>query len=354
MGINANLWTGKRIVVTGHTGFKGSWLTLILHNLGAQVYGISLPAIQPRSLYEDAKISELLSEEFIQDIRNFENLSTIINKIKPDYIFHLAAQALVRESVIDPIETISTNVMGTANLLIVALKNANLLGITVATTDKVYENEENGKSFKEFDKLGGKDPYSASKAATELVTRALVLSNNPHRIPVSTVRAGNVIGGGDWAADRLIPDIVRAVESQETLEIRNKNATRPFQHILDCLSGYLLVAQEHMPKKNVKVFNSYNIGPDKSISVLEAVNWFLTIIGNELQIVEKSAKIEEHIELHLDNSKAKNELKWLPHYSPEESLRNVANWYQKNMKGIDARILMLNDLSEYKGFLSAV
>ena len=127
------------------------------------------------------------------------------------------------------------------------------------------------------------------------MTRALVLSNNPHRIPVSTVRAGNVVGGGDWAADRLIPDIVRAVESQETLEIRNKNATRPFQHILDCLSGYLLVAQEHILEKNVKVFNSYNIGPDKSLSVIEAVNWFLTKVGNELQIVEKSAKIEEHI-----------------------------------------------------------
>ena len=354
MGINEKLWRDKRVLVTGHTGFKGSWLTLILHNLGAQVYGISLPAIQPRSLYEDAKISELLTQEFMQDIRDLEKLAVIINQIKPDYIFHLDAQSIVRESVLDPIGTISTNVIGTSNLLLEALKHANLLGITVATTDKVYENEENAKSFKEFDKLGGKDPYSASKAATELVTRALVLSNNPHRIPVSTVRAGNVIGGGDWAADRLIPDIVRAVESQETLEIRNKNATRPFQHILDCLSGYLLVAQEHMPEKNVKIFNSYNIGPDKSISVLEAVNWFLTIIGNELQIVEKSAIIEEQIELRLDNSKAKNELKWLPYYSPEESLRNVANWYQKNMKGIDARILMLNDLSEYKGFLSAV
>lgn len=354
MGINEELWKDKRVLLTGHTGFKGSWLTLVLHKLGAQVYGISLPAIQPRSLYSDAKISELLSEEYIQDIREVEKLAQIIKKIQPDYIFHLAAQALVRESVVDPIATISTNVIGTANLIFEALKNENLIGITVSTTDKVYENEENGKSFKEFDKLGGKDPYSSSKAATELVTRALVLSNNPHRIPVSTVRAGNVVGGGDWAADRLIPDIVRAVESQETLEIRNKNATRPFQHILDCLSGYLLVAQEHILEKNVKVFNSYNIGPDKSLSVIEAVNWFLTKVGNELQIVEKSAKIEEHIELHLDNSKAKNELNWLPSYSPEETISNVANWYQKNMKGVDARILMLNDLSEYKGFLSAV
>ena len=354
MGINEKLWRDKRVLVTGHTGFKGSWLTLILHNLGAQVYGISLPAIQPRSLYEDAKISELLSEEFIQDIRNFENLSIIINKIKPDYIFHLAAQALVRKSVIDPIDTISTNVMGTANLLIVALKNANLLGITVATTDKVYENEENGRNFKENDKLGGSDPYSASKAATEIVTRALTLSSNSYQIPVTTVRAGNVIGGGDWAADRLIPDIVRAFESQNTLEIRNKNATRPFQHILDCLFGYLLVAQEHISQKNVKIFNSYNFGPEKSISVLETVNRFLAIMGSELQIAEKLTTIQEHVDLQLDSAKAKSELSWFPYFSTEETINKVAIWYMKNLQGKEARNLMLKDLSEHRGFADAV
>ena len=354
MGINEKLWRDKRVLVTGHTGFKGSWLTLILHNLGAQVYGISLPAIQPRSLYEDAKISELLSEEFIQDIRNFENLSTIINKIKPDYIFHLAAQALVQESVIYPIETISTNVMGTANLLIVALKNANLLGITVATTDKVYENEENGRNFKENDKLGGSDPYSASKAATEIVTRALTLSSNSYQIPVTTVRAGNVIGGGDWAADRLIPDIVRAFELQDALEIRNKNATRPFQHILDCLFGYLLVAQEHISQRNVEIFNSYNFGPEKSISVLETINRFLAIMGSELQIVDKPTPIQEHIDLQLDNAKAKSKLSWFPYFSTEETINKAAIWYMKNLQGEKARNLMLYDLSEHRGFADAV
>ena len=272
MGIIQNLWDGKRVIVTGHTGFKGSWLTLILHKLGAQICGISLPAIQPRSLYVDASIFELLTQEFIQDIRDLEKLAVIINQIKPDYIFHLAGQAIVSESVLDPIGTISTNVIGTRNLLFEALKHANLLGITVATTDKVYENEENGKSFKENDKLGGAEPYSASKAATELLTRALATSNNPHQIPVTTVRAGNVIGGGDWALDRLVPDIVRAVEFKQILEIRNKNSTRPFQHVLDCLCGYLLVAQAHISPTNKKTYDSYNFGSDKCMAVSEIIN----------------------------------------------------------------------------------
>ncbi len=341
-------------MVTGHTGFKGSWLTLVLNNLGAKVYGISLPAIQPRSLYEDARISELVFEEFIQDIRNFENLATVINKIKPDYIFHLAAQALVGQSVKDPIETISTNVMGTTNLLIIALKNTNLLGITVATTDKVYENNESGRNFKENDKLGGSDPYSASKAATEIVSRALALSSNTNKIPVTTVRAGNVIGGGDWAPHRLVPDIVRAVESKQILKIRNKNSIRPFQHVLDCLYGYLLVAQGHLSKTNVEIFETYNFGPDISMPVTELVEKFTKVLNIGLPVIEEESKIGEHIQLSLENHKAKAELNWMPYLSPEKSVTETAKWYLAYLQDIDARELMLNSLSQFKGYEDAL
>ncbi len=349
MVINEKLWKDKRVLVTGHTGFKGSWLTLILHKLGAQVYGISLPAIQPRSLYSDAKVSELLLEECIQDIREVEKLSQIIKKIKPDYVFHLAAQALVRESVDDPIATISTNVIGTANLIFEALKHENLLGITVATTDKVYENEENGKSFKEFDKLGGKDPYSASKAATELVTRALALSNNPHCIPVSTVRAGNVIGGGDWAADRLIPDIVRAFETSSALNIRNPLATRPFQHVLDCLWGYILVAQNHLLKKHVKVFDVFNFGPDSSVTVTDLVDTFKRNLPNEIEITFIKSEFTEHINLNLNSTKAKKILNWIPQFLPNEAIIDTAKWYAHYLDGESSLELMEATIDNYLG-----
>jgi CDP-glucose 4,6-dehydratase len=295
-----------------------------------------------------------LEQEFMQDIREIEKLTIILDQVKPDYIFHLAAQALVQESVADPIGTIATNVLGTSNLVYEALKHANLSGITVVTTDKVYENEEYAKSFKENDKLGGTDPYSASKAATELVTHALVMSSNPHQIPVTTVRAGNVIGGGDWASSRLIPDIIRAVESKEALELRNKNATRPFQHVLDCLLGYLLVAQTHISQTNLRIFDSYNFGPDKSLSVSETIYRFTKIIGDVLQIKEQKSEVKEHIQLHLDSTKAKIELNWLPSYSPEESVNLTASWYIQYLQGKQASNLMLNDLSDCRGFKDAM
>ncbi len=354
MGIDKKLWKGKRVIVTGHTGFKGAWLSLVLHELGAQVYGISLPVVKSRSLFSDAKIAELLNQEFIQDIRDLEKFAKIINEVKPDYIFHLAAQSLVHESVVDPIGTISTNVIGTSNLIFEALKYADLLGITVATTDKVYDNDESETSFKENDKLGGNDPYSASKSAAEFVTRSMAISSNPYQIPVVTVRAGNVIGGGDWAANRLIPDIIRAMESNTILKVRNKNANRPFQHVLDCLIGYLLVAQAHISKKSLRIFDSYNFGPEKSMSVLETIDRVSMIIGYKPQIIEIKATFKENTRLHLDNTKAKIELDWLPCYSPEESVELVALWYLNYLKGEQPRNLMFNDLLKFKGFTDAM
>ena len=350
MGIIPGLWLGKKIVVTGHTGFKGAWLTYILNSLGVEVYGISLPAIKPRSLYEDAEIAKLVKQEFIQDIRNLDKLESIFDEVKPDYVFHLAAQALVRESVLDPIATISTNVLGTSNLLIAAFKHSNLLGITVATTDKVYENEEKGKSFTENDKLGGTDPYSASKAATEIISKALTCSNNRHKIPVATVRAGNVIGGGDWASDRLVPDIVRALESMQALQIRYITASRPFQHVLDCIYGYLLVAQNHIASKSVETFNSYNFGPDSSLTVSSMIQEFSLAFKSQIKIEEIKSQINEQNQLFLDNSKAKHELKWAPNYSPVQSIKETANWYIKFLKKENISEIMQESINDYGRF----
>lgn len=270
MGLNPKLWNGKRVLVTGHTGFKGSWLTLILKELGAEVIGLALPPEGPRSLYVDAGISHELLSETTQDIRDEFAVRRAIEGMDPDYVFHLAAQAYVGKSLRDPIESIATNVIGTANVLKPALASKTVLGVTIITTDKVYENLGAKEPFRETDKLGGLDPYSASKAASEIIVASMSATCNALKIPVTTVRAGNVIGGGDWGEERLVPDLVRALNGNSKLIIRNPNATRPWQFVLDCLYGYLLVAQSHMEERG-DVPNSVNFGPDESLSVTELV-----------------------------------------------------------------------------------
>ena len=347
MDLNPDLWRGKKVIVTGHTGFKGSWLTLILSKLGAQVYGISLPPTEPRSLYVDAQISKLLTQEFIQDIRDLNMLEKIYTEVAPDYVFHLAAQALVLESLKNPIETISTNVVGTSNVLVTSLKRAGLAGIIICTTDKVYENTEVGKIFTEDDRLGGDDPYSSSKAATELVVRAISLSANPSKIPVAAVRAGNVIGGGDWASYRLIPDLVRAFETRSAMIIRNPLSTRPFQHVLDCLFGYILVAQSHLSKKQVKVFDKFNFGPDSSVTVTDLVDTFKRNFPNEIEISFEKSEFIEHINLDLNSTKAKEVLKWIPHFSPHEAIIETAKWYSNYLGGEGSLELMQVTLDKF-------
>ena len=213
MDLNSEIWKDKRVLVTGHTGFKGSWLALLLSDLGAKVIGLGLPALGPKSLYGDAKVSSLLVSEYISDIRDSRSVAEIFEREKIDYVFHLAAQALVRNSVKEPLETITTNVSGTANILLHGMNSKSTQGMLIVTTDKVYKNNDWVWPYRESDQLGGYDPYSASKAASELIVRGLIKSNNPRNIPVSTARAGNVIGGGDWSEDRLIPDIVRTIIS---------------------------------------------------------------------------------------------------------------------------------------------
>ena len=347
MGLNPKIWSGKRVLVTGHTGFKGAWLTLLLKDLGAEVIGISLSPEGPQSLYVDARIEKDINSEIIQDIRDEIAVERAIRESNVDYVFHLAAQAYVRRSVRSPLESFTTNVLGTANVLISALTSTSVSGITIVTTDKVYENLGANLPFKESDKLGGQDPYSASKAAAELVVSSIRFSNNPRNIPVTTVRAGNVVGGGDWGEERLVPDLVRALRSNHPLVIRYEGATRPWQYVLDCLFGYLLVAQSHFETRE-NVPNNVNFGPEESLSVMELVHLFESAFGKKLVKEVVKSPIIESSWLSLDSSLARQYFGWKTSLSPEQSVMQTAEWYLKFSSGEDAKRLMLAEISKYK------
>ena len=348
MDLNSSIWKGKRVLVTGHTGFKGSWLVLLLNELGAEVLGLSLPPPDvARTLYRDAKIQTLVSEEHFVDIRDEQKTKKVIQNSGIDYAFHLAAQAFVNRSVRNPLESISTNILGTANVLHSLFDVDSLRGVTVATSDKVYKNLGKNKPFRETDRLGSIDPYSASKASVELVTESLSTLCNPLNVPVTTVRAGNVLGGGDWGEDRLVPDIVKATMSNQILQIRNPNASRPWQHVLDCLRGYLLVGQSHLTKSS-STPTSLNFGPLESLTVLELIHIFESSYKEKIkyQIIE-SNKFEYKF-LELDSSLAKKYLEWETLFSPSAAIIQTASWYSKFSIGVDALELMRQEIASYR------
>jgi len=344
--INPEIWRNKRILVTGHTGFKGSWLVFWLRELGAEVIGLSLPAPQSRpSLYIDAEIGNLVSFEYFLDIRDEIGVEKAIQESKPDYVFHLAAQAFVPRSLKYPSESITTNIVGTANILLASLSLDSVKGITIATTDKVYQNIGNHEPFKETDMLGSKDPYSASKAAAELVVASLATTCNPHKIPVTTVRAGNVIGGGDWGQDRLVPDLVTALKSGQTLVVRNPNATRPWQYILDCLKGYLLIAQSHLEDDNTPT--SINFGPTNSLSVTKLISIFEVAFGKKVKYEVGETNLNEANQLELNSQLALEYLGWQTSFSLVDAIGETATWYSKFLDGANALELMSKDMSKY-------
>ena len=347
MGLKPCLWLGKRVIVTGYSGFKGSWLTALLSDIGDEVVGISLPTETPKSLYITARINELLSREYLLDIRDKAAIERAIRDTNPDYVFHLAEQAYVRRSFKDPIGTIATNVIGTGYVLIAALAQKNLLGITFSTTEKVYENLSAQKRFRESEKFGGQDPYSASKAASEILITSIASTQNPNKIPVTTVRAGNVIGGGDWGEDRLIPNIVNALLLKKPLFIRNPNATRPWQHVLHCLFGYLLMAQLHFGK-SANAPKAVNFGPSDSLTVIELVELFTDAFGKKVVHEFISSAIPESEWLALDSSLANKELKWKPSLSQSSTVNQTAAWYSKFADGGDARELIQTEISRFK------
>ena len=338
--VNPDFWKGKRVFITGHTGFKGSWLSLWLQQMGAEVKGFSLEPPTTPSLFEVAKVADHMQSE-IGDIRDLTKLSQSIVSFNPDILLHLAAQPLVRYSYREPVETYSTNVMGTVNVLEASRQANNLKTIVVITTDKCYENREWEWGYRENEPMGGYDPYSNSKGCAELVVSAYRRSffNSNDTAAVASARAGNVVGGGDWAEDRLIPDILRAFEKQQPVIIRNPLSTRPWQHVLEPLSGYLVLAQ-HLWQEGQTFAEGWNFGPKDDDC--RPVQWILDTKVHfwgkgAYYEIDKSQQPHEANFLKLDCSKATTRLKWHPQWRLEYTLEKITTWHRawldrKNMK----------------------
>lgn len=326
---------GKKVFLTGHTGFKGAWLLQILHLLGAQVKGYALAPESTHDLYSQINGDTLCYASIIGDIRNAALLQGEMIRFEPDFVFHLAAQPLVRRSYNEPVYTFDVNVMGTLHVL-EALRNLQKYCVALMiTTDKVYKNNETGIAFKEEDKLGGHDPYSASKAAAEIAICSYTQSYFPpekfqeHQKSTASLRAGNVIGGGDYAADRIIPDIVRAIEAGEAVKIRNPKAIRPWQHVLEPLFSYLELAQL-MQEHPGQYEGAYNIGPDKNdmLEVLEVATCFIRNFGKgEYEIAPQQNAPHEARHLMLDNSKISQALGRPPRWTAQQAIQKTAEWY---------------------------
>jgi len=331
---------GGPVLITGHTGFKGIWLTLLLERLGVPVLGLSLPPDEG-SLYQRLNRKGLI-EELNADIRNFESVNKYIKKQQPAVVINMAAQPLVMESYVTPRKTFETNVMGTVNVLDACFTTESVKAIIAVTTDKVYKNDNSAKLFKEDDPLTGKDPYSASKVGTESAIAAWQQISRVHGGPsLVSVRAGNVIGGGDWAENRLLPDLIRGFISKEPISIRNPNSTRPWQHVLDPLMGYIMALEAILDGQNIEAIN---FGPDtKSISVKEVVETCASVWSPEGDIkfeYETNSTGIEAVNLDLDSSFARNKLGWRPKWSQIEAASSTATWwknvYTGNMSALQA------------------
>ncbi|KRE99388.1 CDP-glucose 4,6-dehydratase [Paenibacillus sp. Soil766] len=357
--MNKDFWKGKKVLVTGHTGFKGSWLCLLLSSLEAKVTGYSLRPPTSPSLFELCHIDQLVPTQYA-DIRDLNTLQATIIEEKPEIIIHMSAQPLVRASYLNPVETFETNVMGTVNLL-ESVRNAVHKGIPIkavinVTTDKCYENKEWLWGYRENDALGGYDPYSNSKACSELVTDAYRKSFFPiekfesHRVAIATGRAGNVIGGGDWAADRLIPDCLRTLTEGEKIKIRNPYAIRPWQHVLDPLSGYLLLAEKLVADGSL-YSEGWNFGPDDDGG--KTVEWIVKRLcakwGNGAAYeIEKGQHLHEAHYLKLDCSKAKLKLGWHPKWNVESAIDKVMEWSQAYQANDDIMAICMKQIGEYQ------
>jgi CDP-glucose 4,6-dehydratase len=348
--VDVNFWKGKKVFLTGHTGFKGSWMSLWLQDMGALVKGYSLDVKTKPSLFEKANVAEHMQSE-IGDIRNLEKLTISILSFKPEILIHMAAQPLVRLSYLEPVETYTTNVIGTVNVLEAARKCSNIKAIVSVTTDKCYENKEWEWGYRENEPMGGHDPYSSSKGCAELVTSAYRRSffNGKDTASLASARAGNVIGGGDWSDDRLIPDILRAFEKLEPVVIRNPLSTRPWQHVLEPLSGYLVLAQELFLNGD-NFAEGCNFGPKDEDC--KPVNWILDNMvkfwgNNASWNLDKNNNPHEAGFLKLDCSKASNRLKWNPKWNLQLTLKSIVDWHQLYINGGDIKKQCLKEINTY-------
>lgn len=357
MGLIApSFWHGRRVFVTGHTGFKGSWLSRWLSKLGAEVRGYSLEPPTDPSLFATLSLEREM-DSVPGDVRDAEALARAVSGFKPEIVFHLAAQPLVRLSYKEPRLTYETNVLGTLNLY-EAVRSCDSVRVVVSiTTDKCYENREWVWGYRENDPMGGYDPYSSSKGCAELLSAAYRRSYfNPehygrtHNVALATARAGNVIGGGDWALDRLVPDCVRSLEKGETIPIRSPRATRPWQHVLEPLSGYLLLAQR-MSADGVSYSEGWNFGPGDE-GVMDVENVVKNVIaswGSGTYQISPDADYHEARLLKLDASKAKALLGWKPVWTCEEAIRQTVDWYSRFYRGGDCRQTTSEQIDTYSG-----
>ncbi|TCL47674.1 CDP-glucose 4,6-dehydratase [Thermolongibacillus altinsuensis] len=349
-----DFWKGKKVFITGHTGFKGTWLSLWLTKLGAHVTGYALPPDEENSLFYLCKTDQMV-DSYFGDVRDYEKLQTCLLQAKPDIVIHLAAQPLVRESYRNPVDTYSINVMGTVHLLDSVRKCDCVRAVVNVTTDKCYENHEWLWSYRENDALGGKDPYSNSKACSEFVTNAYRNSffspkqYAKHGVALASARAGNVIGGGDWAKERLIPDCFRAILNKETLVIRNPKAIRPWQHVLEPLSGYLILA-EYLYEYGPDYGEAWNFGPKEDNRTVEwIVQYISKIWKNEIdyKVIEDEKQFREATYLRLDWAKAKNRLNWQPKWQIERALDMTMKWLEAYIRDEDIATICFKQIEEY-------
>lgn len=350
-----NFWAGKKVFVTGHTGFKGGWLCLWLQQLGAEVTGYALPPPTTPSLFAVAQVAQCMHSIF-GDIRDGLVISSAMQAAAPDIVFHLAAQPLVRYSYIAPVETYSTNVMGTVHVLEAVRNTPSVRAVVNITSDKCYENREWVWGYRENEAMGGYDPYSSSKGCAELVASAYRSSYfNPlhydqHQVALASARAGNVIGGGDWADDRLIPDILRAISAGQPVIIRNPQAIRPWQHVLEPLAGYLQLAQK-LYEDGVAYAEGWNFGPNDEDA--RPVQWIVEQIvqqwgeGASWQFDQGNHPHEAHY-LKLDCSKAKQRLDWQPRWRLTESLEKIIQWHRLMCQNADMKAVSIRQIMDYQ------
>ena len=345
-----NFYKNKKVLITGSSGFVGSWMSAILHNSGSKVYGLSLKANTNPNLFDILQLEKKITQHYI-DINDADKIKNIIRDIQPDIVFNLAAQPLVRESYRIPIETFNTNIIGTLNVLHACSFLKNKVNFISITTDKCYENNEDGRNFNEFDAMGGKDPYSASKACTEIVVKSYALSfEDRNNLDICTARAGNIIGGGDWCKDRIVTDIVSSIINKKDILLRSPNAIRPWQHVIDVIIGYLKLGVFNADKD--EVFEAFNFGPNKEneLDVESLVKKFLVNWGGE----DVSIKIDagknppESSTLKLDSTKALKLLDWQPEMTIDESIALTADWYENYYnKNKDMYQFTIDQISDY-------
>ena len=347
--IEERFWAGRRILVTGHTGFKGAWLSLWLRAMGAQVHGLALPPPSEPSLFDLAELRDDL-HSVMCDLRDLSAVRAAVRAANPDIVLHLAAQSLVRRSLADPLETLAVNVMGTANLMEALRDEARVSTILVVTTDKVYANDERGIAFAEDHALGGKDPYSASKASAEHVATAWRESYFRQRgVRVATARGGNVIGGGDYADDRIVPDIVRAVAAGTSPVLRMPDATRPWQHVMDCLAGYLLFVQAIERGNDVPKALNFGPAPEEKISVADLTRAMLGALGATGSFVhEPSPGSIEMKALAVDTTLARKTLGWGDRLPGREAIDWTADWYRRYREGEHPRAITLAQINAFR------